>query len=136
MDTAFIITLVLFTAAFIAAGLVIQATVIRNLKEKIREQEEEMGNHYANAAEIDRDLRQELYQTQLNLRWVEAEREVRKFIMRDPQRIRELAQAGHLDRQNWLIQQGTEILMGEDEINITTRLIEWWGDKKADNFNI
>lgn len=136
MDTALTITLIVFIAAFISAGLVIQFTVIRKLKEKLHEQEEEMGQNYSNAAEADRDLRQELYQAQLNLRWVEAEREVRKFIMRDPQRMRELAQAGHLDRQNWLIQQGTEIIMQEDDVYVTTRLIEWWGDKKADNFNI
>lgn len=136
MDIALTITLVIFISAFISAGLVIQFTTIRKLKEKIREQEEKEVNHYDNAHKIYRDLRQELNETQLKLRWVEAEKEVRKFLMRDPQRMRELAQAGHLDRQNWMIQQGTEIIMKEDDIYVTTRLIEWWGDKKADNFNI
>ena len=58
MDIALVITILFFVAAFIAAGLVIQGTTIRTLKEKIREMDEEMGDNYSRAAEADRDLRQ------------------------------------------------------------------------------
>jgi len=81
MDIALTIILLFFISAFISAGLVIQFTTIRKLKEKIREMDEEMGQHYSNAAEIDRDLRQELNQTQLHAIALEKELEVRKFIM-------------------------------------------------------
>lgn len=133
MDTAFIITIVLFTAAFIAAGLVIQFTTIAALKEKIREQEEEMGQNYSNAAEADRDLRQELYQTQLNSRWLAAEVAVRKFLMRDPQRIHELHQLGHLDRQQWLINKCVESVLKDDDFNAEHNIVEWWKDRNEYN---
>lgn len=136
MDTGIIITLVIFVAAFLTAGLVIQFTVIRKLKEKLRETEEEMGQHYSNAAEVDRDLRQELHQTRVNLRWAEAEIEVRKFLMRDPQRIRELHQLGHTDRQEWLINKGTELVVGDDPINAGNVIAEWWEERNEYSKNL
>lgn len=81
MDIALTITLLFFISAFISAGLVIQFTTIAALKKKLHEQEEEMGQHYSNAAEIDRDLRQELHLVQLHVIALEKELEVRKFIM-------------------------------------------------------
>lgn len=133
MDTALTITLIVFIAAFISAGLVIQFTVIRKLKEKLHEQEEEMGQNYSNAAEADRDLRQELYQTQRNSRWLAAEVAVRKFLMRDPQRIHELHQLGHLDRQQWLINKCVEIVLNDDDFNAEHNIVEWWKDRNEYN---
>lgn len=128
METFAFIGLFLLTV-LISTVMVIQVTVIRNLKEKIREMDEEMGRHYSNAAEADRDLRQELHQAQINLRWLEAEIEVRKFLMRDPQRMRELHQIGHLDRQGWLINRGTELVVESEPIMVENTISEWWEDR-------
>lgn len=133
MDIALTITLITFIAAFITAGLVIQLIVVRKLREELRKQEEEMGQHYSNAAEVDRDLRQELYQTQRNARWLAAELEVRKFLMRDPQRIHDLHALGHLDRQQWLINKAVEVVMKDDDFNALANISQWWKDRHEYN---
>lgn len=132
METFAFIALLLLSA-LISTVMVIQITIIRKLKEKIREMDEEMGQNYSNAAEIDRDLRQELYQTQRNLRWVEAETAVRKFLMRDPQRVQELHQMGHLDRQQWLINKCVELVLKDDDFNTDANIAQWWQDRHEYN---
>lgn len=128
METFAFIGLFLLTV-LISTVMVIQVTVIRNLKEKIREMDEEMGRHYSNAAEANRDLRQELHQTQIDLRWAEAEIEVRKFLMRDEEKLRQLQQTGHAYRQEWLINKGVELVVKDDPFFSANNIAQWWEDR-------
>lgn len=95
--------------------------------------DEEMGRNYSVAADSYRDLQQELHQTQRNLRWVEAEKAVRKFLMRDPQRIYELHQMGHADRQQWLINKCVELVLQDDDFNADHNISQWWQDRHEYN---
>lgn len=134
MDTAFIITLVLFNAAFITVGLVIQATVIRNLKEKIREMDEEAGWNYSNAAEADRDLRQELYQTQLHVTALEKELEVRKFIM-NSDRIKYFPWwMNSIEKDNLVRYLAGKL--GSEPMYYNHDLQEWWVHLEGNNYII
>ncbi|NBS70806.1 hypothetical protein EBT31_18160 [bacterium] len=142
MDIAIIIVS-LFVAFFIAISMVMDATYIRTLRERISELEEKLKKEeenstemYSKGAEIDRDRCEELRLAESHQKWFKCEVQVRAFIMSSPTRVEQLRNAGHLDRQNWIIGEGTKILFSCSEEEFTTELINWWETTTHNNFNI
>jgi hypothetical protein len=142
MDIA-IISISIFVAIFVAISMTMDATYIRTLREKIaqlekelKEKEENATEVYAQGAEIDRDRCEELRLSESHQKWFKCEVQVRAFIMSSPTRFEQLRNAGHLDRQNWVINEGTKILFSCSEEEFTTELLNWWENMTHNNFNV
>ena len=109
---------------------------LAGVEEAFKKERENATEIYATAAEIDRDMREELRLAESHQKWFKCEVQVRAFIMSSPSRFAQLRNAGHLDRQNWVINDGTKILFSCSEEEFTTELLNWWETTTNNNFNI
>jgi len=109
---------------------------LEGVEEAFKKEQKNAAEVYAKGAEIDRDQREELRLAESHQKWFKCEVQVRAFIMSSPSRFAQLRNAGHLHRQNWVINEGTKILFSCSEEEFTTELLNWWETTTNNGFNV
>jgi hypothetical protein len=101
---------------------------LAGVEEAFKKEQENAAEIYAKGAEIDRDRCEELRISESHQKWFRCEAKVRAYIMSDNTRMQQLRNAGHLDRQYWVVQEGTKVLFSCEEEEMGHELIGWWKD--------
>jgi len=109
---------------------------LEGVEEAFKKEKENSTEIYAQGAEIDRNMREELRLSEAHQAWFRTEAKVRDFIMSSPSRMGQLRGAGHADRQFWIIQDGIKSLLSCSEEEFTTELLNWWETTTNNNFDI
>jgi len=110
---------------------------LEGVEEAFKKEKENSTEIYAQGAEIDRDRCEELRLSESRQKWFKCEARIQAFILDCPTRTAQLRNAGHLDRQHWVIADGVKALFSYSDKNEDPNAItNWWTNAVNNGFNV